>query len=213
MKVSRKTNRRRKKKQFGEKNEVAAKEQLGKTDEAAAKEAGNMPEVNGCVQNSNDQNLDIGNASPEPDVNLNKLVEEDLKNSSHRGKEEGMLLSGQIDDNKVPFLDSCNIGDDLVQLDENKSTNDLNELAYSSSGDDQPVNEVDFSVSKLVSTFANNTVIQNLCWLLKFYRSNSACTNQYIVGVLQRICDDLELSPMLYQVKNLNEFGSLHNHI
>ncbi|RWR93245.1 Timeless protein [Cinnamomum micranthum f. kanehirae] len=206
LRVSRKKNRRRKKKQFGEKNEVAAKEQLGKTDEAAAKEAGNMPEVNGCVQNSNDQNLDIGNASPEPDVNLNKLVEEDLKNSSYTGKEEGTLLSGQIDDHKVPLLDSCNIGDDLVQLDENKSTNDLNELAYSSSGDDQPVNEVDFSVSKLVSTFANNTVIQNLCWLLKFYRSNSACTNQYIVGVLQRICDDLELSPMLYQLSLLTVF-------
>lgn len=172
-----------------------------------------MPEVNDCVQNSNNQNLDIGNASPEPEVNLNELVEEDLKNSSYSGKEEGTLLSDLIDDNKVPLLDSCNIGDDLVQLDENKSTNDLNELAYVSSGDDQPVNEVDFSVSKLVSTFANNTVIQNLCWLLKFYRSNSASTNQYIVGVLQRICDDLELSPMLYQVKNLNEFGSLHNHI
>eukprot|EP00268_Persea_americana_P001527 TRINITY_DN10470_c0_g1_i8.p1 TRINITY_DN10470_c0_g1~~TRINITY_DN10470_c0_g1_i8.p1 ORF type:complete len:555 (-),score=133.75 TRINITY_DN10470_c0_g1_i8:122-1786(-) len=165
-----------------------------------------MPELNGCVQNCNDQNLDIGNASPEPDVNLNELVEEDLKNSSYSGKEEGTLLTDQIDDNKVPLLDSCNIGDDLVQLDENKSTNDLNELADDSSGDDQPVNEVDFSVSKLVSTFANNTVIQNLCWLLKFYRSNSASTNQYIVGVLQRICDDLELSPMLYQLSLLTIF-------
>lgn len=71
-----------------------------------------------------------------------------------------------------------------------------------SSGDEQlPLtDEVDFKVTSLVSALANNTLIQNLCWLLKFYKSNSIGTNHYILSMLRRICDDLELSPMLYQV-------------
>lgn len=170
--------------------------------------------MSGCVETADDQIVEIGNASLEPDVNLNESVNEDLKNSSHNGKEESTSLPVQIDANKVPLMDSCNLGGDSVQLEKNKSSNDHNDLAYDSSDDDQPaaVNEVDFSVSKFVSTFANNTVIQNLCWLLKFYKSNAASTNQYIAGILQRICDDLELSPMLYQVKILNEIVFLYNH-
>ena len=64
-------------------------------------------------------------------------------------------------------------------------TNDLQYGTDDSSGDEQAsaLDEVDFKVSTLVSAFANNHVIQNLCWLLK-------------------ICDDLELSPMLYQVSS-----------
>ncbi|KAL0299623.1 UNVERIFIED_CONTAM: hypothetical protein Sradi_6622100 [Sesamum radiatum] len=77
-----------------------------------------------------------------------------------------------------------------------------------SSGDEQLVStdEVDFKVSSLVYALANNSVIQKLCWLLKFYKSNSVVTNHYIVSMLRRICDDLELSPMLYQLSYLTIF-------
>ncbi|XP_028798783.1 protein timeless homolog isoform X2 [Neltuma alba] len=67
-------------------------------------------------------------------------------------------------------------------------------------------NEVDFKVSHLVSAFANHNIIQKICWLLKFYKSNSLATNHYIICILQRICDDLELHPMLYQLSLLTTF-------
>lgn len=78
----------------------------------------------------------------------------------------------------------------------------LNLEADGSSGDDQLIisDEVDLKVSSLVSALANNSIIQKLCWLLKSYKSNSITTNHYILSMLRRICDDLELSPMLYQV-------------
>ncbi|EPS72479.1 hypothetical protein M569_02279, partial [Genlisea aurea] len=77
-----------------------------------------------------------------------------------------------------------------------------------SSGDEQLVlsNEVDFKVSSLVSALANHTVIQKLCWLLSNYRSNSTITNHYIISMLRRVCDDLDLSPMLYQLSFLTVF-------
>lgn len=81
-------------------------------------------------------------------------------------------------------------------IDEEDGTSD-------SSLDDQPpaTSEVDFNVSRLISTLANNSVVQNICWLLKHYKSNSFRTNHYIICMLRRFCEDLELAPMLYQVK------------
>lgn len=72
-----------------------------------------------------------------------------------------------------------------------------------SSIDDHPpaTSEVDFNVSRLISSLANNSVVQNICWLLKHYKSNSFRTNHYIICMLRRFCEDLELTPMLYQVK------------
>ncbi|KAL6848915.1 hypothetical protein ACP4OV_021498 [Aristida adscensionis] len=77
-----------------------------------------------------------------------------------------------------------------------------------SSSDDQPpaTSEVDFNVSRLISSLANNTVVQNICWLLKHYKSNSFRTNHYIICMLRRFCEDLELSPMLYQLSLLTTF-------
>ncbi|XP_024642189.1 protein timeless homolog isoform X2 [Medicago truncatula] len=68
------------------------------------------------------------------------------------------------------------------------------------------VSEVDFNVSTLVSAFANHSIIQKLCWLLKFYKSNSLAINHYIISMLRRISDDLELHPMLYQLSLLTIF-------
>ena len=71
-----------------------------------------------------------------------------------------------------------------------------------SSADDCPpaTNEADFNISRLISSLANNSVVQNICWLLKHYKTNSFRTNHYIICMLRRFCEDLELSPMLYQV-------------
>lgn len=60
--------------------------------------------------------------------------------------------------------------------------------------------EANFDIAKYISSFADNTIIQNYCWLLKFYKTNSPATNHYIIRMLQRICDDCMLSPMLYQL-------------
>jgi timeless len=71
-----------------------------------------------------------------------------------------------------------------------------------SSADDCPpaTSEADFNVSRLISSLANNSVVQNICWLLRHYKTNSFRTNHYIICMLRRFCEDLELSPMLYQV-------------
>ncbi|KAG8069407.1 hypothetical protein GUJ93_ZPchr0005g15922 [Zizania palustris] len=87
-------------------------------------------------------------------------------------------------------------------IDEEDGTSD-------SSIDDQPLaptSEVDFNVSRLISSLANNSVVQNICWLLKHYKSNSFRTNHYIICMLRRFCEDLELSPMLYQLSLLTTF-------
>ncbi|KZV33466.1 protein timeless [Dorcoceras hygrometricum] len=77
-----------------------------------------------------------------------------------------------------------------------------------SSDDEQLVltDEVDLKVSSLVSALANNSIVWKLCWLLKFYRSNPTSTNHFVLSILRRICDDLELSPMLYQLSLLTIF-------
>lgn len=60
--------------------------------------------------------------------------------------------------------------------------------------------EANFDIPKYISSFADNTIVQNYCWLLKFYKTNSPATNHYIIRMLQRICDDCMLAPMLYQL-------------
>lgn len=96
---------------------------------------------------------------------------------------------------------------------ETKDTEDNNNdyVSDESSDDEQQDarNEVDFKASSLVSSLANTTIIQNLCWLLKFYKSNSVRTNHYIICALRRICEDLELSPMLYQLSLLTIFHTI----
>lgn len=71
---------------------------------------------------------------------------------------------------------------------------------YSSADENVLTREDDLKISALVSTLANNSTIHNLCWLLKYYKSNSIISNNSVIHILQKICDDLELSPMLYQV-------------
>ncbi|KAE8722683.1 Timeless family protein [Hibiscus syriacus] len=122
------------------------------------------------------------------DINISLLVDELRTYETKMGSPRDMpqvenKTPGHVDDNLCCSTDDC-------------------------SGDEQAVtvNEVDFDVSSLISAFANSSFIQNLCWLLKFYRSNSINTNQYIIGFLRKITDDLELAPMLYQLSFLTTF-------
>ncbi|CAN4087655.1 unnamed protein product [Withania somnifera] len=77
---------------------------------------------------------------------------------------------------------------------------------YSSGDENVLTTEDDLKISALVSTLANNSTIHNLCWLLKYYKSNSIITNNSVIHILQKICYDLELSPMLYQLSLVTTF-------
>lgn len=140
-----------------------------------------------------------------PSVDADGLLEDGLANPNSDGKEESTLIPDIIVGHEGPLLDTGNIVEDSTSkenIHHGSEPDDL-ECETDESSEDDPVaatDEIDFSVSTLVSMFANNSVIQNLCWLLKFYKSNSAGTNHYITRLLRRICEDLELSPMLYQV-------------
>lgn len=115
--------------------------------------------------------------------------------------------SERLDADTLQNMDTSAIGKlnaeaNLTSLE--KSGHPINESDSSSdsSSDEQTVayNEVDFKLSNLLSAFANGSIIQNVCWLLRFYKSNSASTNKYIISMLRTVSDDLELAPMLYQV-------------
>ncbi|XP_010261437.1 PREDICTED: protein timeless homolog isoform X2 [Nelumbo nucifera] len=189
LRVSRKSRRGRKKKLLGD-GKAAEEELLGDDNNSVRKEI---------------------NSTCEPSLDSGMPLKTSVTNSSVDGKEENILDSYLVDEPEIPPLDTEILGEDLAQPVNKKSSHTANDLAYAtenSSDDDQTVatDEVDFKISSLVTTFTNNTIIQNLCWLLKFYRSNSTTTNHHILYMLRRISDDLELSPMLYQLSLLTIF-------
>lgn len=187
LRVSRKSRKGRKKRTLSDKNENEG-------------EHGD----HGVIQN------EIGVSNCGQSVDLNMSQKESLENSISDGRQEAVI---QIEP-EIPVLGTGNLGGSLPHMDVQKAKNTTDDLHYGtddSSGDEQAavVDEVDFKVSTLVSAFANNHVIQNLCWLLKFYKSNSTTTNHYIICILRKICDDLELSPMLYQLSLLTIFYNI----
>ncbi|KAL5813132.1 hypothetical protein ACOSQ3_028082 [Xanthoceras sorbifolium] len=126
---------------------------------------------------------------------------------------ENMIIPTQIDEPEMPVPGSGDLKVNLPQMDKRKF-NDVDDYLHCSSGDsgdEQPAatDEVDFSVYTFISTFANCSIIQKLCWLLKFYKSNSNRTNHYIICMLRTITDDLELAPMLYQLSLLTTFNDI----
>ncbi|KAF8413264.1 hypothetical protein HHK36_001240 [Tetracentron sinense] len=154
---------------------------------------------------------DIGNSTCKPSIDLSMALKKDLINSTSDGKEENVVVPDQIADPEIPLPDAGNFGDESMHMDDRRFSHSLDDMVNGtsdSSNDDlaAATDEIDFKASSLVATFANNTIIQNLCWLLKFYKNNSTSTNHYIICMLRRICDDLELSPMLYQLSLLNTF-------
>ncbi|XP_024315533.1 protein timeless homolog isoform X2 [Brachypodium distachyon] len=119
-----------------------------------------------------------------PDVHVDNVV--NLESTTQLGGDPSVAGSGEIKRNVI---------------DEEEESSD-------SSIDDCPpaTSEVDFNVSRLISSLANNSVVQNICWLLKHYKTNSFRTNHYIICMLRRFCEDLQLSPMLYQLSLLTTF-------
>ncbi|CAH8279425.1 unnamed protein product [Arabidopsis lyrata] len=104
--------------------------------------------------------------------------------------------------------------DETQQMHSPKSNNMVDDLSSgsddSSDGEEQTAtDEVDFKVSTFISAFASNSIIQNICWLLKFYKSNPKQTNHHVISILRRITEDLELSPMLYQLSLLITFHKI----
>jgi timeless len=180
-KVSRKARRKRKSKSLSD------------------KEAGN--ELQGdlvTVQNE----IEISNSEQSADMSI--AQKGSLTNTNPHGK-ENIMFSAQAGEPEISMSDTGNLKSSLPQVDNGSADRGNDDLCYGtgdSSGDEQldATDEVDFKVSSLISAFANNNIIHKLCWLLKFYKSNSASTNHYIICLLRRITDDLELSPMLYQV-------------
>ncbi|XP_015878277.3 uncharacterized protein LOC107414639 [Ziziphus jujuba] len=145
----------------------------------------------------------------EPSAEMSNANQGILDTSSH--EKQDISIPSHADESEMLMMEKDNTGVSLPQKMDIKNSgfanDDLNG-AGDSSGDEQvaTTDEVDFKVSTLVSAFANNSIIQRLCWLLKFYKNNSTTTNHYIISMLKRISDDLELSPMLYQLSLLTIF-------
>ncbi|KAL8229392.1 hypothetical protein R6Q57_014292 [Mikania cordata] len=174
------------------------------------------------------QNVDLISGG-EKTENVSMSTKEKLQDSSADKNLDGDVIHG--DDDAIP-RDSdqpdatnletqdaeCNVpqmenksGNANVITDAPVPANDDDDVSDVSSDDEhqESTNEVDFKTSSLVSSLANSSIIQNLCWLLKFYKSNSIRTNHYIISALRRVCEDLELSPMLYQLSLLIIFHTI----
>ncbi|XP_011076070.1 protein timeless homolog [Sesamum indicum] len=151
---------------------------------------------------------EVGSSICEESADINLIEKETLKVQDFDVEaDRSMRDSIQVDE---PAIKPANLASNESETDDINvfHRGGLYPETDNSSGDEQLVltDEVDFKVSSLVYALANNSVIQKLCWLLKFYKSNSVITNHYIVSMLRRICDDLELSPMLYQLSYLTIF-------
>ncbi|XP_027934002.1 uncharacterized protein LOC114189593 isoform X3 [Vigna unguiculata] len=159
---------------------------------------------NSCIQN--ETGISTVNQSAE-----NKLLQECLPNSNPTPNPTGEDVTVGDNEHEKHVEEDENSRVELgpmeatypehVSEDMLDGTND-----YSEDEQLNAINEVDFKVSTLVSAFANHSIIQKLCWLLKFYKSNSLATNHYIISMLRRISDDLELQPMFYQLSLLTTF-------
>lgn len=133
-------------------------------------------------------------------------TDKEIQNTSLDGQQE-TITTVHTEKAEGSVLETDTIGCSLPEAND-KSSGQVNDDLYGtgdSSGDEQvaATDEVDFKASAFVSSFANHNMIQKLCWLLKFYKSNSTRTNDYIIKMIRRISDDLDLSPMLYQVQLL----------
>ncbi|XP_058206068.1 uncharacterized protein LOC131319704 [Rhododendron vialii] len=162
--------------------------------------------------NDKSDNIDqpVGDHTPLQNEIANSGCEPGEDHTPFQNKDEA-AIPVQVNEPETCRVETSNHKTNLQGMKNNKSdehNGDLHDGMGDSSCDEQlaGTDEVDFRVSTLISALANNNIIQNLCWLLKFYKSNSTSTNHYILCMLRKICDDLELSPMLYQLSFLNIF-------
>ncbi|KAJ0098814.1 hypothetical protein Patl1_20274 [Pistacia atlantica] len=186
---------------------VSRKSRKGRKKEIAKgnKESGNeLIEDHATIQNENC----ISNGEPLTDSCMSQKGNPD--NAASAAKED-MDIPAKIDKPEMLMADIENPDVNLLQTNNRETDHDDDHLCCStgdSSDGEQPVatDEVDFKVSTFLSAFANCNIIQKLCWLLKFYKSNSNRTNHCLICMLRRITDDLELSPMLFQLSLLTIF-------
>ncbi|XP_068665351.1 uncharacterized protein [Aristolochia californica] len=174
-----------------------SRKKTSRADTAAGAE--NLAE-NAILQNADgpDGDNDPGTGDQAKDLNSSKI--ECLRNLSSDEEEE---KNNHIEEAKI-----CPPDKGIADI---NGFSDKGKYKGDSSGDDQSssAKEVDFNVSKLVASFASNSCVQNLCWLLTFYKSNSTTTNYCIITLLRRICDDLNLAPMLYQLSLIIQFHDI----
>lgn len=181
------------------------KKKLSVGTESGDKPTGDHP----CIQNEAGISIDIQLAENQslPKESLiaenQSLPKESLPNANSTEQD---VVPDDNEHEKVEEDMNSKVG---LEPKENPTPDDPNDDTLDGIGDDSSedeqlnaTSEVDFKVSTLISAFANHSIIQKLCWLLKFYKSNSLAINHYIISMLRRISDDLELHPMLYQVKS-----------
>ncbi|XP_012090145.1 protein timeless homolog isoform X2 [Jatropha curcas] len=143
------------------------------------------------------------------ELNDQSILQEKIQKKTTLDNQENVNNAILVDKPETSVPEMENLAGNLPQIDKQiLDEDDLNCSSDDSSGDEQPTStfEVDFKVSTLISAFANHNIIRNLCWLLRFYKSNSISMNHHIICMLQRITDDLDLSPMLYQLSLLTTF-------
>ncbi|XP_059434637.1 uncharacterized protein LOC132167643 isoform X2 [Corylus avellana] len=177
------------------------------------KSLSNKEAENGLLGDHVNIQNEIGISTGEQSVDMSIGQKGSPTNTNSNGK-ENIIVPSQADESEISVLESGNLKGNMLQMG-NKSADHANDdLCYGtddSSSEERldSTDEVDFSVSTLISAFASDNIIHKLCWLLKFYKSNSTSTNHYIICMLRRITDDLELSPMLYQLSILTTFHSI----
>ena len=69
--------------------------------------------------------------------------------------------------------------------------------------------EATLDLKSILSKFVGVRTVQNYCWLLKDHRKNPPHLNHAIVKYLYRVCYDIGLSPLCYQVSIMSTFYSL----
>ncbi|KAG0490605.1 hypothetical protein HPP92_007468 [Vanilla planifolia] len=174
----------------------------------------NQNEVDSRMINKSDNAHQLSSSTSEPCLDLGKSKPENILDSNPgQSKQElhqdGVLLvSPPVESDVLENTQHVQNHSSPSHVDEeNKNYADHEYETGGSSNNDEPTtNEVNFDISTFLFSFATNTVIHNLCWLLKHYKANSASTNYHIVSMIRRFCDDLELSPMFYQLSLLTTF-------
>ncbi|XP_050224159.1 uncharacterized protein LOC126673890 [Mercurialis annua] len=168
----------------------------------------NQENNNHDVQDNQENN---NNAVQDNQENNNNVQDNQENNSSSVQDNQENTSSVQIDAPEICAEKMGNLDESLPPIISRKNVHcddDPTGSSDDSSSDEQlaETHEVDFKVSTFLSAFGNQHIIRNLCWLLRFYKNNSISTNSYIISMLRRITDDLDLAPMLYQLSLLTTF-------
>ncbi|XP_051210445.1 uncharacterized protein [Lolium perenne] len=219
LRVAKRTRKGRKKKTSGDKNENAKPETENM--ETENMETENVETENMETENVETENVEQSYIDPTGGTKCTSDSLPDLRSEDPLAEltvpEEGKVDSNvtELPDTAVETVVSLEGttqlgGDPSCAGSAEMKGNAINEEedTSDSSADDCPpaTSEADFNVSRLISSLANNSVVQNICWLLRHYKTNSFRTNHYIICMLRRFCEDLELSPMLYQLSLLTTF-------